>query len=56
VYYLQGGRVRLSVISKQGKEATIALLGAGVSWVSDVSPPINPFGWRLLPQQRRVPS
>jgi CRP-like cAMP-binding protein len=29
VYYFQGGRVRLSVISKQGKEATIALLGRG---------------------------
>ena len=29
VYYIQEGRVRLSVVSKQGKEATIALLGAG---------------------------
>jgi CRP/FNR family transcriptional regulator, cyclic AMP receptor protein len=29
VYYLQEGRVRLSVLSKQGKEATIALLGPG---------------------------
>jgi CRP/FNR family cyclic AMP-dependent transcriptional regulator len=29
VYYLQEGRVRLSVVSKQGKEATIALLGPG---------------------------
>ncbi len=29
VFYLQEGRVRLSVLSKQGKEATIALLGAG---------------------------
>jgi hypothetical protein len=27
VYYIQEGRVRLSVLSKQGKEATIALLG-----------------------------
>jgi CRP/FNR family cyclic AMP-dependent transcriptional regulator len=27
VYYIQKGSVRLSVISKQGKEATIALLG-----------------------------
>ena len=27
VYYIQAGRVRLSVVSKQGKEATIALLG-----------------------------
>ena len=27
VFYIQEGRVRLSVLSKQGKEATIALLG-----------------------------
>ena len=29
VFYLQEGRVRLSVLSKQGKEATITLLGPG---------------------------
>ena len=29
VYYIQQGRVRLSVTSKQGKEATIALLSPG---------------------------
>lgn len=29
IFYIQEGRVRLSVVSKQGKEATIALLGAG---------------------------
>ena len=29
VYYLQKGQVKLSVVSKQGKEAVIALLGAG---------------------------
>jgi CRP-like cAMP-binding protein len=29
IFYLQEGRVRLSVVSKQGKEATIALLGTG---------------------------
>jgi CRP/FNR family cyclic AMP-dependent transcriptional regulator len=29
VLYIQQGRVRLSVLSKQGKEATIALLGPG---------------------------
>lgn len=28
VFYIQEGRVRLSVVSQQGKEATIALLGA----------------------------
>jgi len=29
VLYIQHGRVKLSTVSKQGKEATIALLGAG---------------------------
>ena len=29
VFYVQKGRVRLTVVSKRGKEATIALLGAG---------------------------
>jgi CRP-like cAMP-binding protein len=29
VFYIQQGRARLSVLSKQGKEATIALLGPG---------------------------
>ena len=29
VYYIQKGKVRISTISKQGKEATLALLGEG---------------------------
>jgi CRP/FNR family transcriptional regulator, cyclic AMP receptor protein len=29
VFYIQNGKVKLSVLSKQGKEATIALLGKG---------------------------
>lgn len=29
VFYIQQGRVRMSVLSKQGKEATISLLGPG---------------------------
>ena len=29
IFYIQQGRVRLSVLSEQGKEATIALLGPG---------------------------
>jgi len=29
VFYIQKGRIKLTVISKRGKEATIALLGAG---------------------------
>jgi CRP-like cAMP-binding protein len=31
VFYIQSGRIRLSVIAKTGKEATVALLGAGYS-------------------------
>lgn len=29
VFYIQTGKIKLSVVSKRGKEATIALLGAG---------------------------
>jgi CRP-like cAMP-binding protein len=29
VFYIQSGRIRLSVIAKTGKEAIVALLGAG---------------------------
>jgi len=29
VFYLQAGKVRLSVVSKTGKEATIAIVGTG---------------------------
>ncbi|HET6840782.1 MAG TPA: Crp/Fnr family transcriptional regulator [Candidatus Angelobacter sp.] len=29
VFYIQKGRIKLTVVSKRGKEATIALLGAG---------------------------
>ena len=29
VFYLQSGRVKVTVVSKQGKEATVGLLGAG---------------------------
>ena len=29
IFYVQDGKVRLGVVSKQGKEATIALLGSG---------------------------
>jgi CRP/FNR family cyclic AMP-dependent transcriptional regulator len=29
VFYIQEGRTKLTVVSKQGKEATVALLGAG---------------------------
>jgi CRP/FNR family transcriptional regulator, cyclic AMP receptor protein len=29
IFYIQKGRVKLTVVSKRGKEATIALLGAG---------------------------
>ena len=41
VFYIQAGRVKLCVLSKQGKEATIALLGRATSLEKDASPPTN---------------
>ena len=29
VFYIQSGRIKLSVVAKTGKEATVALLGMG---------------------------
>jgi CRP-like cAMP-binding protein len=29
VFYIQSGRIRLSMVAKNGKEATVALLGVG---------------------------
>ena|ERR1700741_2139624 len=53
VLYIQHGRVRLTVLSKQGKEATIALLPA-ISWVRDASPRISPCAWRPRPRSAIV--
>ena len=50
VFYVQAGNVRLSVLSKQGKEATLALLGTGDFLVRDASPRINPSDWPALRQ------
>jgi CRP/FNR family transcriptional regulator, cyclic AMP receptor protein len=56
VYYLQGGRVRLSVISKQGKEATIALLGPGDFLGVGCIASDQPVWVETATEQRRVPS
>ena len=32
IFYLQKGKVKLTVVSQQGKEAVIAILGAGDFW------------------------
>jgi CRP/FNR family cyclic AMP-dependent transcriptional regulator len=45
VFYLQTGRAKLTVISKNGKEATITLLGAGDFVGEDAL--VGPVGRRL---------
>jgi CRP-like cAMP-binding protein len=48
VYYIQRGRVKLSVLSKQGKEATIALFGQVIFWAKHALLLINPSAWQPL--------
>jgi CRP/FNR family cyclic AMP-dependent transcriptional regulator len=43
VFYIQKGRIKLTVISKRGKEATIALLGAGKFVGEDCIAAIQPL-------------
>jgi CRP-like cAMP-binding protein len=43
VFYIQKGRIKLTVISKRGKEATIALLGAGDFLGEDCIAAIQPL-------------
>ncbi len=42
VFYIQQGKVKLTVISEQGKEAVIAVLGPGN------------FFWRRMPERARA--
>jgi len=42
VFYIREGKVKFAVVSKQGKEATIALLGPGDFLARPASPRINP--------------
>jgi CRP/FNR family transcriptional regulator, cyclic AMP receptor protein len=39
IFYLQKGRAKITVVSKSGKEATIALLSRATSWEGSRSQP-----------------
>ena len=56
VYYIEEGRVRLSVLSKQGKEATIALLGSGDFLGEGCIASDQPSVWQQLLRLRTAPS
>ena len=56
VFYIQEGKVRLSVVSKQGKEATIAYSALAILSVRDASPLTSPCVWEARVQLRTVPS
>lgn len=54
VFYVQAGRIRLSVVSETAKEATIALLGGGASsWGKIVLQMATPSAWRV-PMQWKI--
>jgi len=36
VFYIQQGKVKLTVVSQQGKEAVVAILGSGLFLAKDV--------------------
>ena len=38
VFYIQSGKVKVTVVSEQGKEAVVAMLGRTISSVKDVLP------------------
>ncbi len=54
VYYIETGKIQLTVVSEQGKEGVIAMLGPANSSAKDASPD-SPSGWPPLPlrQSRR---
>ena len=48
VYYIQAGKIQLTVVSEQGKEGVIAMLGTG-NFLAKGALPGNLFGWRQPP-------
>jgi CRP-like cAMP-binding protein len=54
VFYIQKGRAKLTVLSTQGKEATIVLLGEGDFMGEGCITSDQPCASRLLPQLRIV--
>ena len=55
VYYLQKGRVKLTVVSKQGKEAVVAFVGADMFSVKAAWPGSN-SAYRQPPRRKRQQS
>ena len=49
VFYIQTGKVKLTVVSKTGKEATIGILNEGIS-LAKARWPVKRFAWD--PQRR----
>jgi CRP/FNR family cyclic AMP-dependent transcriptional regulator len=46
IFYIQKGRVRLTVVSETGKEATIAILDQGIFWRRGACRSGSPHGIR----------
>ena len=55
VFYIQKGRVKLTVISKNAKEAVVAILGDG-DFLGEGCLAGQPFGWPRRPPFHRAPS
>ena len=55
VLYIQSGGVKLSVLSKTGKEAVVAMLGPGTSSARGAWR-VKRFGWGAPPRSHRAPS
>ena len=55
VMYIQKGNVKLSVLSKAGREAVVAMLGAG-EFLAKGAWPVNRHAWGVRRRPRTAPS
>ena len=53
IFYIQKGQVKLSVVSQQGKEAVVAMLGPGAFWEKGVSPD-SWYAWPRRPRRKTL--
>jgi CRP/FNR family transcriptional regulator, cyclic AMP receptor protein len=53
VFYIQTGKVRLTVLATNGKEATIGILNPG-DFFGEGSLPDSPYAWGLQPRSQIV--
>ena len=53
IFYLQKGRAKLTVVSKNGKEATITLISPATSLERSRLPERSGFNWRPPPSSAR---